>query len=142
MDLMTENPADEMRTAATLLRTLTQGAVHDGRKHWTTGHTLGSKTPVVVDNHQKPTVLIESYATHYEAVNQYVAAMGPAVGEVLAQLLDAAAHRYDASVRAADEVFHDDPTGRDEFLTTGPGAPEPHALTIARLINHPKDPTA
>lgn len=140
--MTTPTPAEQLRTAATTLRQLAEGATHDDRRHWTTGHTLGNKTPVVVDDHDKPTVLIETFATHYEAVNQYIALMGPDLGTTLADWLDSAAHRYDSAVRAADAVYHDDPTGRDRWLTTGPGAPNPHAMTIAHLINKTPEATA
>ncbi|MFE0794713.1 hypothetical protein [Streptomyces mutabilis] len=53
----------------------------------------------------------------------------------LADWLNQAARYYDAGVQAADDVFRDDPAGRDAFLTTGPGAPSEHALAVARQIN-------
>ncbi|MEZ7005006.1 hypothetical protein [Streptomyces sp. AD55] len=48
--------------------------------------------------------------------------------------LEEAAHRYECSVQAADDAFRDDPARRDAFLTTGPGAPSPHALAVAQQI--------
>ncbi|RZE89159.1 hypothetical protein C0L86_28825 [Streptomyces sp. SCA2-2] len=60
--------------------------------------------------------------------------MHPGVGKALAAWLEAAARDYEAGVTAADDVFRDDPAGRDRFLATGPGAPSPHALTVARQI--------
>lgn len=61
---------------------------------------------------------------------------GPLAGLAapVADWLDAAAHSYEAGVTAAADVFRDDPVGRDRFLTTGPGAPSPHALAVARQI--------
>ncbi|MFD4259980.1 hypothetical protein ACFWR9_20765 [Streptomyces sp. NPDC058534] len=53
----------------------------------------------------------------------------------LANWLDQTARYYDAGVQAADDVFRDDPAGREAFLTTGPGAPSEHALAVARAIN-------
>ncbi|MGW0579207.1 hypothetical protein ACWD25_25315, partial [Streptomyces sp. NPDC002920] len=64
----------------------------------------------------------------------YIAAMGPDLGTLLADWLDQAAHHYECGIRAADDVFHDDPTGHDAFLTTGPGAPSAHALAVARKL--------
>ncbi|GGV68967.1 hypothetical protein GCM10010294_25250 [Streptomyces griseoloalbus] len=55
--------------------------------------------------------------------------------EPLSEWLEHAAHHYECGIRAADEVFRDDPDGRSAFLTTGPGAPSPHALAVARAIN-------
>lgn len=60
----------------------------------------------------------------------------------LADWLDDAARYYDASVQAADDVFRNDPTGHTAFLTTGPGAPSPRALTVARAITGTTEPTA
>lgn len=57
-----------------------------------------------------------------------------AFGPSLADWLEQAAHHYECGIRAADDVFRDDPAGREAFLTTGPGAPSPHALAVARAI--------
>lgn len=65
---------------------------------------------------------------------EYIAAMNPGVGSALADWLEEEAHRYEAAVTAAHNVFHDDPAGRDAFLTTGPGTPSENALTVARQI--------
>ena len=61
---------------------------------------------------------------------------GPLAGlaDPVADWLDQAAHQYECGIRAADDVFHDDPEGHEAFLTTGPGAPSPHALTVARAV--------
>ena len=127
-------PAAELRAAADRLRDLAERAIHEDRPQWNTGHTLGSRSPVVIDHAETPSVLIESYAARLEAVNRYVAAMDPALGLALANWLDAAAHYYEAGVAAADDVFRDDPAGRARFLATGPGAPSPHAIAVARQI--------
>ncbi|MEV0015412.1 hypothetical protein [Streptomyces tendae] len=128
-------PADELRTAAARLRELAEHATHENRPNWTTGNTLSSRTPVVVDHTEEPSVLVETYAARLEAVNRYIAAMDPALGAVLADWLDQAARYYDAGVQAAADVFSDDPAGHEAFLTTGPGAPSEHALAVARQIN-------
>lgn len=80
-------PADTLRTAAERLRELAERAIHEERPQWSTGHTLGSRSPVVVDHAESPSVLIESYAARLEAVNRYVAAMDPALGLALAKWL-------------------------------------------------------
>ncbi|MGA4900299.1 hypothetical protein ACPCAJ_21195 [Streptomyces griseoincarnatus] len=129
------NHADELRQAANNIRELAARAMHEDRARWSTGHTLGSRSPVVVDHPETPSVLIETYAARLESVNRYIAAMDPSVGAALADWLDQAAHYYDAGVQAADDVFRDDPAGREAFLTTGPGAPSEHALAVARRIN-------
>jgi hypothetical protein len=129
------SPADELRTAAARLRELAERATHENGPHWSTGHTLGSRSPVVLDHPEEPSVLIETYAARLEAVNRYIAAKDPALGTAVAGWLGQAAHYYDAGVQAADDVFRDDPAGREAFLTTGPGAPSEHALAVARAIN-------
>ncbi|OII64613.1 hypothetical protein BJP40_19945 [Streptomyces sp. CC53] len=86
-------PAEELHAVAAFLRELAERATHENRPRWTTGHTLGSRTPVVVDDQEQPSVLIETYAARLEAVNRYVAAMDPAVGTALADWLEAEANR-------------------------------------------------
>lgn len=80
-------PADELRAAAEKLRDLAARAMHEDRPHWATGHTLGSRSPVVLDHPEKPSVLIETYAARLEDVNRYIAAMGPDVGAALTELM-------------------------------------------------------
>lgn len=106
----TRSPADELRAAASRLRELAERATHENRTAWSTGNTLGSKIPVVVDDPEQPSVLIETYAARLEAVNRYVAAMDPALGLALAAWLDQAAE--DAEQIGAD----------------------PHAIAVARSI--------
>lgn len=107
---MTLSPADELRAAAQTLRDLATRATHEDRPHWSTGHTLGSRSPVVIDHPETPSVLIETYAARLEAVNRYVAAMDPALGAALADWLE-------------DEVAGDDC-----------GEITPYALAVARRI--------
>ncbi|MFD7868011.1 hypothetical protein [Streptomyces sp. NPDC059783] len=95
------SPAKELRAAAALLRDKATAAIHEGRTTWTTDHTLGSRSPVVVDDPEQPSVLIETYAARLERVNSYLALVGPATGLTLADWLDeharilAAATQYD-----------------------------------------------
>ncbi|MFF1916175.1 hypothetical protein ACFVYE_32230 [Streptomyces sp. NPDC058239] len=70
------------------LRDLATNAAHEDRTRWETGHTLGSKSPVVVDDHEKPTVLIETWAKHREQVDAYLTAFAsPVVGLAVAEWL-------------------------------------------------------
>ncbi|WP_327259967.1 MULTISPECIES: hypothetical protein [unclassified Streptomyces] len=84
---MTLTPTEELRTAASLLRDKATAAIHEGRTTWATGNTLGSKSPVVVDDQEQPSVLIETYAARLERVNSYLALLGPATGLALADWL-------------------------------------------------------
>ncbi|MFD7616607.1 hypothetical protein [Streptomyces sp. NPDC059802] len=88
-------PADELRQAAALLRDKAAAATHEGRTRWATGHTLGSRSPVVLDDPEQPSVLIETYAARLESVNRYLALLGPATGLAIADWLDATAARLD-----------------------------------------------
>ncbi|MFE7626069.1 hypothetical protein [Streptomyces sp. NPDC057509] len=81
-------PATELRAAAALLRDKATEAVHEGRTTWSTGNTLGSRSPVVVDDQEQPSVLIETFAARLERVNSYLTLVGPATGLALADWLD------------------------------------------------------
>ena len=115
-------PTGELRTAAHRLRELAERATHEDRTNWSTGHTLGSRSPVVVDDPQTPSVLIETYAARLEAVNRYIAAMGPGVGLALANWLE-----LHADVIAARTT--EDGTGEYAVAIDGD-----HALAVARAI--------
>ncbi|AZM91454.1 hypothetical protein [Streptomyces sp. W1SF4] len=80
-------PAEELRAAADRLLDRTADAIHNDRLTWATGHTLGSRSPVVVDDPEQPSVLIETYAARLEAVNRYLVLLGPATGLALAHWL-------------------------------------------------------
>ncbi|MFI2078598.1 hypothetical protein [Streptomyces triculaminicus] len=92
------NPVALLRAAADRLRTLATSASHEGRTAWATGHTEGSRSPVVVDDQKYPSVLIETWAERLEDVNAYIAAMDPRVGLALADLLDDLADGDDEGV--------------------------------------------
>ncbi|MDQ0694272.1 hypothetical protein [Streptomyces sp. W4I9-2] len=81
-------PTDQLRAAAELLRDKATAAIHEGRTTWSIGHTLGSKSPVVVDDPDQPSVLIETYAARLERVNSYLALVGPATGLAVARWLE------------------------------------------------------
>lgn len=84
----TETPAAIITRAAARLRQLAEHATHEDRPVWMFGYTMRSRTPVVLDHPDKPSVLIETYAANLEAVNRYIAAMDPAVGLALAAWLE------------------------------------------------------
>jgi len=128
-------PAEEITAAAEKLRSLTT-FLGDNRGPWKVG-TPPSGYPqsisnvgvpfCVADTHEDPSIPVFTIAP-------YIATMHPGVGKALADWLEQAAHDYECGIRAADDVFHDDPAGREAFLTTGPGAPSPQALAVARAL--------
>ncbi|MEU9703055.1 hypothetical protein [Streptomyces sp. NPDC047981] len=127
---MPDTTTAEICAAANKLRTLATAAAHDeDRTRWEVGHTLGSKSRVVVDNHERPTVLIETWAAHREQVDDYLAAFAsPAIGLGVALLLE----------RTADEIA--DCGGFAAGAVDGPMSDRDHnawsaALAIARAIN-------
>jgi len=85
------SPAETLTAAATRLRAAATAAIHDGRTTWRQAATKGSSSPVVVDDPERPTVLIETYAERLEDVNAYLALVGPATRLALADWLDATA---------------------------------------------------
>ncbi|MFG2913320.1 hypothetical protein ACGF0D_10575 [Kitasatospora sp. NPDC048298] len=111
---MTDQPADLLAAAATVLREAANAAIHDGRTTWQIGSTCGSKSPVVVDNPGVPTVLIETWAPRLEAVNAYLALVGPATGLAIAAWLE-------------------DEAGFQRHAAAGPEDSE-HALAVARAV--------
>lgn len=131
-------PAAELREAAALLRDKATGAIHEGRTTWSTGRTLGSRSLVVVDDQEQPSVLIETYAARLERVNAYLALLGPATGLALAIWLDAAAADYDATVKGAAVVWSD-PAEADERDAWVAKQTDQPALAVARqILNTPE----
>ncbi|MCX5103441.1 hypothetical protein [Streptomyces sp. NBC_00439] len=130
---MLTTPADEFRQAASLLRDRATAAIHEGRTRWFTGHTLGSRSPVVLDDPEQPSVLIETRATRLERVNAYLELLGPATGLAGAEWLDAAAKSYNALVAAAALVWSEqhDADEREAWVAK---QTDQHALTFARQI--------
>ncbi|WP_372672651.1 hypothetical protein [Amycolatopsis kentuckyensis] len=86
------NPTDELRAAARLLRGRA-AAVPPGK--WVPSRTGVLGDPVIVNDRERPTVLIETHAAQYEAVNDYLLLLSPDVAEPLACLLEEAALRRD-----------------------------------------------
>ncbi|WP_327169527.1 hypothetical protein [Streptomyces subrutilus] len=118
-------PADELLTASRLLLDRAASAIHEDRLTWATGNTLGSKSPVVVDDPEKPSVLIETYAARLESVNRYVALLGPATGLALADWLSETAAEV-AAVEGTEYALH--PEGGTSKAWTA-------ALAVARALN-------
>jgi hypothetical protein len=139
-------PAEELRAAADKIRSLAKAIDAPGLpdQSWHTEECASEERgdcPCIVaqgrsiyHHGEPPTPLFYVADAETPECAAYIAAMHPGVGTALADWLDQAAHHYECGIRAADDVFRDDPTGRDAFLTTGPGAPSPHALAVARQI--------
>jgi hypothetical protein len=108
-----QTPADLLTAAAEILRSAATGAIHGGRTSWQLGHTLGTRTAVVLDHPDTPTVLIETYAERLERVNAYLALLGPVTGLAVAEWLD-------------------DTTEGDQH-----GEHNPYALAVARAVLGP-----
>lgn len=67
--------------AAARLSNAANGAVQEpGRDRWVHGLTKGSGSPVVVDDVDRPTALLEVWAPKYEGIHRYLVLWGsPAV---------------------------------------------------------------
>jgi hypothetical protein len=128
-------PADELRAAAEKVSSLAKAATPGP---WTIIKIPPYTEPLLLSRYEEtPDDGEVAVAGHVDVEPEdatYIAAMGPPVALALASWLDETAHHYECSIRAADDVFHDDPAGREAFLTTGPGAPSTHALAVARQI--------
>lgn len=82
-------PIEEIREAVKVLRETATAAVGaPGREVWFEGTTQLTRTPVVIDDHTCPTVVIETCSERYEAVNRFIATMDPRVALELANLLE------------------------------------------------------
>lgn len=128
---MTDNPAELLRHAAAALRDAAEQATHEQGPRWVLGETKGSRSKVVLDHPDSPTVLIETWAARLERVNTYLTLVGPATGTALAEWLDYAARRHDALVTAAHQVWADDTAGRDKHITD---TTDQRALAVARAV--------
>ncbi|MEU2120022.1 hypothetical protein ABZ567_31295 [Streptomyces sp. NPDC016459] len=108
-----------LRTAAEKLRTLAARVVHQDRPRWHLGETLGSKTPVVLDAQEQPSVLVDVWAERREDVNAYLAAYAsPHVARAVADWL------------GCEAALDDEERGRPSCAWCGTD----HARTIAALI--------
>jgi hypothetical protein len=103
-----------MKVSATVLDAL-RHATTDGPNLYLTGPRMS------------PT----QYQKVNEVIDEYAAAMQPAVGAALADLLEREARTHDAGVIAAGQVFADDPAGRDAWIA---GQTNSEALAVARAL--------
>ncbi|MET9119909.1 hypothetical protein [Streptomyces sp. NPDC004528] len=108
------------------------------RNHWVRSKTKGSKSPVLVDDVEEPSTLIEVWAPNYEGVHDYLVmfgspAMGIRVGYWLVRLAvrwedSTAEERFDA-LRVAAELLGmrrvDIGFGRRRWVSKVPGAVVP-----------------
>lgn len=102
-------PCEIVRRAAKLMKERAQDAIHtEGRNRLFVSRTKASKTPVVVDDVEQPTILIESFAARYEAVNEHIAGLDPVVAISIA---DAWEHQADDMADLLAHV-HAVPVGR------------------------------
>nr|BFD90694.1 hypothetical protein KitaXyl93_20540 [Kitasatospora sp. Xyl93] len=129
---MTDHLADLLAAAATRLRAAATEATHNDRTTWQLGHTLGTRTAVVLDDPDKPTVLIETYAERLERVNAYLALVGPATGLAVADWLAQAARTHRAAESAARRVWRED--GEDDRAAFVAERTDHHALAVARAV--------
>lgn len=121
-------PADILRAAADKLRNAATAAIHDDRSTWRRGNTRGSKSPVVVDNTETPTVLIETWAKRLEDVNAYLELVGPALGLAIAGWLDREAEIWEQCETTKAEV------NAKGFKLTWDINTHDQALAVARAI--------
>lgn len=104
-------PQNALRDAARLIRERAKAATHDNRDRWQLGKTLTSRSPVIVDDHDQPSVLIETWAPRYEDVNTHLTAIAsPVVATAIADLLDTVADDMDFDgAHLAPRPYPDDP---------------------------------
>jgi hypothetical protein len=122
-----QNPAQELRTAANLLRHAAQRATHQQGARWMRG-TTSNRSDVVLDHPDEPTVLIETFAERLEAVNVYLTLVGPATGEAVADWLDREAAIW-AEMETLKAELH--PKG---FKLSWPVSTHAEALAVASAI--------
>ncbi|MEU9606172.1 hypothetical protein [Streptomyces sp. NPDC048057] len=136
-------PADELRAAAALLRTLATAATPGPWRQHDTHLDLGGHTATVLSGHQNTTELrawlpTMSHEPWDETRNvwadaSYIALMDPTVGLALGEWLDHAATAHDASVTAAASVWPDpaDAAERSAWVARQTELP---ALAVARAL--------
>lgn len=132
--------AEELRAAAQRLRELAGAATEGPWKIWrdvdhqgfiTIGDEAGVLTP------ERPVTDECNPVAHVytDGDADWITAMHPGVALALAAWLESVAARHEASVLAAKQIWciaeHPDAVA---WLTTGPGAPRPEALAVARAI--------
>jgi hypothetical protein len=86
--------------AAKLLKTSSAAVQEKGRRRYVQSQTRGSATPVVVDDVDSPSCVIEVFAPRYEFVLEHLALVGsPAVGWSVAVWLGTVVRRWDEASR-------------------------------------------
>jgi hypothetical protein len=86
--------------AAKLLKTSSAAVQEKGRRRYVQSQTRGSRTPVVVDDVEKPSCVIEVFAPRYEFVLEHLALIGsPALGWTVAVWLGTVVTRWDVAAR-------------------------------------------
>ncbi|MFF2630897.1 hypothetical protein ACFVUN_34680 [Kitasatospora griseola] len=124
-------PDQVLDQAAELLLSTADDAVHEGRDTWLPGRTRGTSSPVVLDDPDRPTVLIETWADRLESVNSYISLMGPAAGRAFAAWLADAAHRHRSNAEAAHSTWPRDAQARMNWVEQNT---DQHALAAARTL--------
>lgn len=86
--------------AEKLLKTSSAALQENGRRRYVQSKTRGSGTPVVVDNVESPSCVIEVFALRYEHVLEHLALVAsPAVGWSVAVWLGTVVRRWDEASR-------------------------------------------
>ncbi|MEU7278723.1 hypothetical protein AB0A69_08025 [Streptomyces sp. NPDC045431] len=96
-ELQREQDRALVELAAEKLLKSSAGAVQEkGRDHYVQSQTRGSGTPVVVDDAERPSCVIEVFAPRYEFVLEHLALVGsPRVGLTVAAWLTTVARRWE-----------------------------------------------
>lgn len=127
-------PAEELRAAAEKIRNVCNAAAPGP---WTIAKVPPYTMPLLMSRFQETPddgeVLIVGNVDIAPEEQAVVQVLHPGTGLAVADWLEAAAHSHECNIQAADDVFADDPAGRDAFLTES-GAPSPQALAVARQI--------
>ncbi|WP_327679537.1 hypothetical protein [Kitasatospora sp. NBC_00458] len=137
-----QTPADLLAAAAQRLRDLHTAATAHGAPDWTytqhrdhperggsgavrteDGHTVAGTRASIGGRTRVPSII--------RPYGEWIAAMDPALGLLIADWLDAAAHRFRSAQLGAAEVWPDDPAQQAEFNARQ--WPD-HALAVARAV--------
>lgn len=132
---MTDNPAELLRHAATLIRSLGEHVspgpwmTSNSRTHWLADDVVFGQSVWMANRISQ--VCNVDYGQNRKPDAAWIALMHPGVGAALAEWLDYAARRHDALVQAAHQVWADDTAGRDKHITD---ETDQRALTVARAL--------
>ena len=124
-------PADELRAASARLRYLLHpdGMPEPIRANWTQLPYPEKQGVITVPGEERPVLM-----AFWGGVSEYLTAVQPGVGALLADWLEHAAVKQDAAGRAADITWGDssDVRARNEFVAE---MTDRYALATARAIN-------